>query len=81
MKKHPNKRIRVEGHTDSQGSETYNKTLSFKRAQAVKRYLVSQGIAAQRIEVMGYGESQPVADNTTPEGRQLNRRVEVKLIQ
>ena len=80
MKKYPAKRIVVEGHTDNVGSETYNKTLSERRAQAVKNYLVSQGITADRIEIVGYGESQPIADNSTPEGRQLNRRVEIKLI-
>ena len=80
MKKYPAKRIIVEGHTDSRGSAAYNKRLSLKRAEAVKRYLVSQGIEADRIEVIGYGEEKPVADNSTPEGRQLNRRVEIKLI-
>ncbi|HIQ40433.1 MAG TPA: OmpA family protein [Sulfurivirga caldicuralii] len=80
MKKYPAKRIVMEGHTDNVGSEAYNKTLSERRAQAVKNYLVSQGITADRIEIVGYGESQPIADNSTPEGRQLNRRVEIKLI-
>ena len=80
MNKYPAKRILVEGHTDNQGSAAYNKNLSLRRAQAVKNYLVSKGITADRIEIIGYGESQPIADNSTPEGRQLNRRVEIKLI-
>ncbi len=80
MKKHPAKRIIVSGHTDDRGSAAYNKKLSLKRAEAVKACLVSKGIAADRIETAGYGEEQPVADNNTPEGRQLNRRVEIKLI-
>lgn len=80
MKKYPAKRIIIEGHTDNTGSESYNKKLSLNRAEAVKNYLVSQGIAADRIEVVGYGEAKPIADNATPEGRQLNRSVEIKLI-
>jgi len=80
MKKYPTKRVLIEGHTDNQGPAAYNKNLSLRRAQAVKNYLVSKGIAADRIEIVGYGESEPIADNSTPEGRQLNRRVEIKLI-
>ena len=80
LKKHPDMRIRVEGYTDSTGSAEYNKKLSQKRAEAVKAYLVKQGISADRIEAVGYGEENPVADNSTPEGRQANRRVEIKPI-
>lgn len=80
MKEHPAKRIIIEGHTDNQGSAAYNKRLSLKRAEAVKAYLVSKGIDAGRIEVIGYGEERPIADNGTADGRQANRRVEIKLI-
>jgi adhesin transport system outer membrane protein len=68
------------GHTDSVGSDTYNQRLSLRRAEAVKAYLVSVGIDRQRIRVEGKGESQPVADNATPEGRAKNRRVEIEVI-
>ena len=68
------------GHTDSIGTEAYNLALSKRRADAVKQYLVSKGIEANRIYTEGKGESQPVADNRTAEGRQKNRRVEVEVI-
>ena len=71
------KRIVVEGHTDARGSETYNQDLSLKRAQAVRDFLIGRGIAAERIQVNGYGKSRPVADNKSAEGRANNRRVEV----
>jgi OOP family OmpA-OmpF porin len=72
--------VRVEGHTDSVGADSYNQTLSQKRADSVKAYLVSKGIAASRIEAKGLGESAPVASNDTAEGRAQNRRVELKVI-
>lgn len=71
------KRIVVEGHTDSRGSDSANMALSQQRAQAVRDYLVSQGISSNRISAVGKGESQPVADNATAEGRANNRRVEI----
>jgi outer membrane protein OmpA-like peptidoglycan-associated protein len=74
----PDLTVVVEGHTDAVGSDTYNQSLSERRAAAVKSYLVGQGIAASRIESRGYGESQPVADNETELGRSKNRRVEIK---
>lgn len=73
----PNARIVVEGHTDSKGSEDYNLTLSASRAEAVRRYLVSQGVPEERIEAQGLGFSRPVADNKSAEGRANNRRVEI----
>jgi outer membrane protein OmpA-like peptidoglycan-associated protein len=74
---YPNTRIRIEGHTDSTGSEEYNLQLSQRRAEAVKQLLVSNGVSSNRITVLGYGESRPRAGNDTPSGRQLNRRVEI----
>ncbi len=71
------KKILVEGHTDSQGSERNNESLSLKRAESVRTHLISQGITASKIEAMGLGESRPVAGNDTPEGRANNRRVEI----
>jgi outer membrane protein OmpA-like peptidoglycan-associated protein len=65
------------GYTDSIGSEAYNLKLSQRRAQTVKDYLVSKGIAASRIKVRGFGKSNPVASNATAEGRAENRRVEL----
>jgi len=69
--------IDVIGHTDSDGSEEYNQALSIRRANAVKDFMVSEGIDASIIDVSGKGELSPIADNRTREGRALNRRVEV----
>jgi outer membrane protein OmpA-like peptidoglycan-associated protein len=67
----------VEGHTDSTGSAQLNDALSLKRAESVRSYLVSKGIPRQQIEAQGFGFSRPIADNSTPEGRANNRRVEI----
>lgn len=72
-------RVSVEGHTDSSGSDAYNQSLSERRAGSVRDYLVEKGVDAGRLSTAGYGESQPVADNATAEGRALNRRVELKV--
>lgn len=69
--------IEVAGHTDSMGSDAYNMKLSQQRAEAVRNFLISRGVAADRLTAKGYGESQPVADNATDEGRFKNRRVEL----
>ncbi|HEY4178983.1 MAG TPA: OmpA family protein [Kofleriaceae bacterium] len=69
-------RIRVEGHTDNTGKEDHNKELSEKRATAVRAYLVSKGVAEDRLESTGCGQGTPVADNATDDGKQQNRRVE-----
>jgi OmpA-OmpF porin, OOP family len=67
--------IQIDGQTDSQGSDAHNDGLSNRRAESVKRWLGAHGIAAGRISTHGYGESEPVASNTTASGRQKNRRV------
>ena len=72
--------ILVEGHTDSIGPRDYNQKLSEKRAQAVKSFLVSEGLPANKIRAEGQGELQPVATNTTKEGRAQNRRVTIEVI-
>jgi outer membrane protein OmpA-like peptidoglycan-associated protein len=77
---YPETRIMVAGHTDSDGSEAFNQDLSVRRAEAVKNALVAQGVSGARINTMGFGESQPVADNNTPAGKQLNRRVVVTIV-
>ncbi|WP_312140623.1 OmpA family protein [Stutzerimonas nitrititolerans] len=70
----------VEGHTDSVGTDAYNQRLSERRANAVRDVLVNQhGLDSSRIEAVGYGESRPVADNATEEGRAINRRVEAEV--
>jgi len=71
--------IDVEGHTDSTGTHEYNQGLSEKRADSVKGYLVDNGVASSRVNAVGYGETRPKASNDTPEGRQLNRRVEIHI--
>jgi outer membrane protein OmpA-like peptidoglycan-associated protein len=72
-------KLRIEGHTDNTGGAAYNQTLSQKRAESVKAYLVTAGIAAARLESAGLGATQPVASNDTTAGRSQNRRVEVVL--
>ena len=67
------------GHTDSQGSDSYNQSLSERRAHTVSGYLRHKGVVEARLETIGFGETQPVADNATAEGRALNRRVEISL--
>jgi len=71
--------IEVMGHTDSDGTDAYNLSLSQRRARAVGDHLISKGIAPMRVLTEGFGEQYPVAPNTTPEGKQLNRRVELRL--
>jgi outer membrane protein OmpA-like peptidoglycan-associated protein len=80
MVKYPNSLSDVYGHTDSTGSDAFNQTLSENRARTVANYLTSRGVAAARIRSQGYGETMPVADNATEDGRRKNRRVEIKIV-
>ncbi|MDR9440061.1 MAG: OmpA family protein [Halomonas sp.] len=77
LRSNPNVRVRIEGHTDAVGSEAYNQDLSQARADSVADYLIRQGVDAERMRTVGYGESQPVASNDTDAGRAENRRVEL----
>jgi outer membrane protein OmpA-like peptidoglycan-associated protein len=72
--------IEVAGHTDSTGSDQYNQQLSARRADAVAAYLKTRSVRSDRIITVGAGEAHPVATNDTPDGRQLNRRVELTLV-
>ncbi|MBW1683910.1 MAG: exosortase system-associated protein, TIGR04073 family [Deltaproteobacteria bacterium] len=76
---HPGTRIQIQGFADSTGSEKFNLPLSVARAEAVSRYLVEQGVDANRIDTAGYGATRAIASNDTPEGRRLNRRVEIQI--
>ena len=78
LQKCPDVKVRLNAYTDSNGSDAYNQKLSDRRANAVREYLESQGVAAGRIEARGLGESNPIADNATAEGRAENRRVEIE---
>jgi OOP family OmpA-OmpF porin len=75
----PGRNVRVEGHTDSVGTDAYNQGLSERRAASVKDYLVGKGIDASSLTTAGFGESNPIASNDTADGRALNRRVELNL--
>ena len=79
MMQYPDTFIRVEGHTDSTGSEQYNLELSARRAVAVKNIIIQRGVNPSRIETVTFGESRPIATNETEAGRQMNRRVEIKI--
>src|SRR5215469_3728364 len=79
VKKYNKTVVEVAGHTDSTGSPEYNQKLSERRANSVAQYLEGQGLASNRVVTIGAGETRPVADNSTPEGRQANRRVELTL--
>lgn len=80
LKQYPSTSTVVEGHTDSVGSDAYNQGLSERRAAAVRDVLVNQyGVESNRVQAVGYGESRPVADNATHDGRAINRRVEAEV--
>lgn len=80
MKKHPEYKWEIGGHTDGVGSDAYNTKLSKQRAQSVVDYLISKGISRNSLKIVGYGEDKPIATNDTNEGRSMNRRVEIKLL-
>lgn len=80
LNKYPNTDIKVIGHTDNVGSESYNQGLSQRRASAVKAYAVSQGVPSSRLVTEGRGFSEPIADNSTKEGQAQNRRVEIVIV-
>lgn len=76
----PETRVQIAGHTDNVGSDAANLRLSQQRANSVRSYMASNGVNAQRMQAVGYGESRPIADNSTDYGRAQNRRVEITLI-
>ncbi len=80
LKNNPDTNILIEGHTDSDGTDEYNYKLSERRAQAVSNYLRTLGVSGSRLTTRGYGESQPVADNSSAGGKQSNRRVEIAVV-
>ncbi len=80
LSENPSVKVEISGHTDNSGTPSYNLTLSGKRAQSVYDYLVSHGVEANRLFARGYGATKPIAENTSEEGRQKNRRIEFKLI-
>ena len=77
IKKCGNKKVIIAGHTDSDGNSLYNQQLSLQRANAVKQYFVQHGILSQQLEAIGYGETKPIANNHSREGKQKNRRIEI----
>lgn len=79
LKKYPDSNILIAGHTDSDGSEQYNQSLSERRAKAVSDYTKLQGVSSSRLSVVGLGETEPIASNNTESGKQLNRRVEIAI--
>ncbi len=80
MNDYPSLRIEIQAHTDSMGEASYNQYLSEQRAASVRDYLVAKGVAAERMVSRGYGETKPIADNGTRDGRAKNRRVELEVI-
>ena len=79
LKKYPKTDLMIVGHTDAMGSDSYNQGLSERRARAAKAFLVSQGVASDRVNIAGRGEAEPIASNDSADGRSQNRRVEVAI--
>jgi outer membrane protein OmpA-like peptidoglycan-associated protein len=79
LQRYPDELVDVEGHTDSTGTAEHNQILSEERANSVRTFLVENGVATRNVTAIGYGETRPKASNATPEGRQLNRRVEIHI--
>ena len=80
LKENPSVKVEIQGHTDSDASDAYNLKLSQKRAETVKEYLAKKGIEAGRMSTVGFGETKPISDNTTPTGKAKNRRIEFKVL-
>lgn len=80
LRANPNVKVRLDGHTDAQGADAFNQRLSQARAASVRAALAAMGVDGGRIEAIGHGEAQPVADNRTEAGRQQSRRVEITLV-
>lgn len=80
LKKHPDVKVVVEGHTDDKGNDSFNKALSSRRAEFIKSSMVKSGISSSRLKAIGFGERHPIATNGTEEGRAKNRRIEFKII-
>ncbi|HSP33038.1 MAG TPA: OmpA family protein [Thermoanaerobaculia bacterium] len=79
LQRYPDELVDVEGHTDSTGTAQHNQVLSEERASSVRTFLVDNGVTSRSVTAVGYGETRPKASNSTPEGRQLNRRVEIHI--
>lgn len=79
LNRYPDMTVEIAGHTDARGADSYNQRLSQRRADSVRSYLIEQGVVATRLSAKGYGETDPVADNGSREGRELNRRVELRI--
>lgn len=80
LKRYPDMQVEVAGHTDNVGADAYNQNLSERRAGAVRDYFVEQGVPTTQMTVKGYGEAEPLSDNESEEGRELNRRVELRIL-
>jgi len=80
METHPKKKVQIQGHTDGEGSEQINQTLSEQRAKFLRLQLIKQGVPPKRLSSVGFGEERPIGDNSSPLGRQKNRRVEVHIV-
>lgn len=80
LKEYEDTKLNILGHTDNVGARSYNKTLSVNRANSVEDYLVGQGVQSNRLQILGYGETDPIADNDNDQGRQQNRRVEIVIV-
>jgi OOP family OmpA-OmpF porin len=81
LRKYPRLRVELQGHTDSSGADAYNLDLSQRRAESVRNYLMAQGVSGTQLVATGYGETEPIADNTTSEGRADNRRVVMRVLE
>lgn len=79
MQENQNSKVSLSGHTDNVGTEAYNQKLSERRVNSVRDYIVKKGVAGARVSGQGFGESKPIADNKTREGRSKNRRVEIRV--